>query len=54
MEEIDVTFENSRNLDFYNSQEKLKDQMDYMYNNLISKEMNIKIFGIIIKKGILI
>lgn len=35
---LEVTYENNRDLDFYNSQEKLKDQMDYMYENLISKK----------------
>jgi hypothetical protein len=34
----EVTYENNRNLDFYDSQEKLKDQMDYMYENLVSKK----------------
>ncbi len=34
----EVTYENKRRLDYYNSQEKLKDQMEYMYKNLISKK----------------
>lgn len=35
---LEATYENKRDLVFYDSQEKTKDQMDYMYKNLISKE----------------
>ena len=35
---LEVSYENKRSLDFYDDQEKLKDQMNYMYENLISKE----------------
>lgn len=35
---LEVTYENNKKLCFYNSQEKLKDQMDYIYENLLSKK----------------
>ncbi len=35
---LEVTYENERKLDYYDTQEKLKDQMDYMYKNLLSRE----------------
>lgn len=34
---LEVTYENERDLDYYESQEKLKPQMDYMYENILSK-----------------
>jgi len=37
IELCEVTYENERSLDFYETQEKLKDQMQYMYKNLIPK-----------------
>lgn len=33
----EVTYENNRELEFYDGVEELKDQMDYMYKNIISK-----------------
>lgn len=35
---LEVTYENEKSLDFYDTQEKLKSQMDYMYENLISRK----------------
>jgi hypothetical protein len=35
---LEVTYENERNLGFYDTQVKLKDQMDYMYENLVSRD----------------
>lgn len=35
---LEVTYENDKSIDFYDSQEKLKDQMEYMYKNLVSKK----------------
>jgi len=35
---LEVTYENEKSLDFYDSQEKLVDQMEYMYENIISKK----------------
>lgn len=35
---LEVTYENKKELDFYDFQEKLKDQMDYIYKNLVSKK----------------
>jgi len=35
---LEVTYENKKNLNFYDLQEKVKDQMEYMYKNLISKK----------------
>jgi len=34
----EVTYENTRNLDFYDNHKKLKPEMDYMYNNFIPNE----------------
>ncbi|MFA5021579.1 MAG: hypothetical protein WC508_00655 [Patescibacteria group bacterium] len=35
---FEATYENNRDLDFYDNEEKVKDQMDYMYKNLITKK----------------
>lgn len=35
---LEVTYENERTINYYDSIEKLRDQMDYMYENLISRE----------------
>lgn len=35
---VEVTYENTREVSFYDTQEKLQDQMKYMYENLISQE----------------
>jgi len=35
---MEVTYENQHSLDFYDSQAKLTDQMNYMYDNLLSKK----------------
>ena len=34
----EVTFENNLNLNFYNKDEKMKEEMEFMYRNFISKD----------------
>ena len=35
---LEVTYENERSLDYYDSIEKLRDQIDYVYENILSQE----------------
>ncbi|MBI2484089.1 hypothetical protein HYV71_02805 [Candidatus Uhrbacteria bacterium] len=37
-EYLEVTYENNKDLSFYDEQEKLKDQMQYVYDHLISRD----------------
>lgn len=41
----EVTYENGRSLDFYDTNKKLSDQMVYIYENLISKEEYAKFWN---------
>jgi len=34
---LEVTYENAKTLDYYNGQEKVQDQLQYMYDNLVSR-----------------
>lgn len=35
---LEVTYENDEKLDFYKTQEKVREQMEYMYNNLLPED----------------